>query len=219
MIENRKYLLWSLAISTIVIIGNLPFPHARPLVETILIHLNIPYQSAYGLQYLGITSVFLLVISLFFLSNSLKKYRGRFVVLGFIVMMVAPVFLVSVFQQTVATGIYAVSYDQQASNCQFRMVGSSTLLGTCNLSFVNHSRKPVTFNVEFYERYQFEDAPKMMTLMNVDGLHEITLSGKERRVVILETEIDISTVENHISGGSANGVNIIMKSDKKRREL
>ncbi|MGO4890025.1 hypothetical protein ACJ2A9_19950 [Anaerobacillus sp. MEB173] len=65
---------------------------------------------------MGIFSLLLVIVSLFLLSSSLKKYRGRFVLIGFVVIMGGPVFLVSIFQQTVATGIYAISYDRQASN-------------------------------------------------------------------------------------------------------
>lgn len=79
--------------------------------------------------------------------------------------------------------------------------------------------KPVEFTVEFNERSSFEDDPKMLTLMNHHGLHEITLSGRGKKVIILETEINIATVEDHIWGGTANGVNIILKSEKSRREL
>ena len=168
---------------------------------------------------MGIISLLLVIISLYFLSNSLKKYRGRFVLLGFVVMMVGPVFFVSIFQQMVARGIYAVSYDSQGSNCQFTMMDEETLVGTCKLPFVNHSRKPVSFTVEFYDPFRFESDPEMLTLMNHHGLHDITLSGKQRKTVYLEKEIDITTVENHIWGGTANGVNIILKSEKNRREL
>ncbi|WP_338324526.1 DUF1328 family protein [Anaerobacillus alkaliphilus] len=219
MIENKKYFYWAIAIAIFVIILNLPFPHARSLIETILLSLNASHRSAGGIHYVGVISLILVIISLFLLSNSLKKYRGRFVLLGFVVMMVGPVFLVSVYQQSVATGIYAVSYDRESSNCQFTMIDDETLVGTCKLPFVNHSRKPVEFSVEFYERHRFEGDPQMLTLMNHEGLHEITLSGRERRIVTLETEIDISTVENHIWSGTANGVNIIIKSEKSRREL
>ncbi|WP_084031651.1 hypothetical protein [Anaerobacillus arseniciselenatis] len=168
---------------------------------------------------MGIFSLILVIVSLFLLSNSLKEYKGRFVLIGFVVMMGGPIFLVSIFQQTVATGIYAVSYDRQASNCNFTMIDDETLVGSCKLPFVNYSRKPVEFTVEFYDRFRFENAPPMLTLMNHHGLHEITLSGKQRKTVYLETEIDISTLENHIWGGTANGVNIILKSGKSRREL
>ncbi len=219
MIENKKYFYWSIGIILVVIFLNLPYPHTRPLAETVLVSLNVPYRFFGGFHYVGIFSLLLVIISLFLLSNSLKKYRGRFVLIAFVVMMGGPVFLVSIFQQTVATGIHAVSYDRQASNCIFTMIDDDTLVGSCKLPFVNHSRNPVEFTVEFYDRFRFEDDPKMLTLMNHHGLHEITLSGKQRKTVYLETEIDISTLENHIWGGTANGVDIILKSGKSKREL
>lgn len=219
MIENKKYLYWSIAIFLVIIILNFPFPHDRPLAETMMVSLNVPYRFLGGFHYVGIFSLLLVIVSLFLLSNSLKKFRMRFVLIGFVAMMTGPVFLVNIFQQTVATGIYAVSYDRQASDCEFTMIDDETLVGSCKLPFVNHSRKPVEFTVEFYDRFRFEDDPQMLSLMNHHGLHEITLSGKQRNTVYLETKIDISTLEYHISSGTANGVNIILHSGKSRREL
>lgn len=97
------------------------------------------------------------------------------------------------------------------------MVDETTIQGKCELPFVNYSENSVQFTIEFYDR--FKDDIEMMTLMNKNGFHEVTLSGREEKVILFETEIDVSKIENHISGGNANGVNIIMKSEKNRRVL
>ncbi|MFE3577336.1 hypothetical protein [Lysinibacillus sp. NPDC059133] len=89
----------------------------------------------------------------------------------------------------------------------------------CELPFENYSRTSNQFTIEFYERYPFEDDVRIVTLMNNDAPYEVKLRGKERKRVIIETDIDVSQMENHIDGGQANYVTIIIKSGEITRKL
>jgi hypothetical protein len=127
--------------------------------------------------------------------------------------------IVIAYQKTLASGIYAISYERNQSSCSFEMINENTLYGSCNLPFENHSDQEVHFSVEFYEKYLFEDEKPMMSLMNDPGPYEVVLKGKERRTVQIEAEIDISEMKNYVTSGEALMVNIMMKSGGKSRKL
>lgn len=137
----------------------------------------------------------------------------------FIVVIYVPFFLVSSYQKTFATGIYSVSYFSEESTCHFEMISEEILRGDCELHFTNQSNKDVEFTIEFYEALIFKDDLPVVSLMNADAPYEIKLGKKESKHVKMETNIDVSDMANHIEGGGATGVNIIMRSNGKNRNL
>ncbi|WP_218830644.1 hypothetical protein, partial [Terribacillus saccharophilus] len=159
------------------------------------------------------------IASIFFLTRSLKKYHMRAFLLALIIAIFAPAMVLSSYQKTLAKGVDAVYYNDEVSNCEFEMVSESTLSGECKLSFENYSSKDVQFTLEFHEDFYFEDDVPMVALMNNKAPYEVDLGGKEKKIINLKTEIDVSNMENHIEGGSASGVNVIIKSGEKMRKL
>ncbi|CAI9392335.1 hypothetical protein MHI39_01220 [Heyndrickxia sp. FSL K6-6286] len=219
MMKSKKMLYLSLILFIASLVLNFPFPHESPYGETVASVLNIPVQSVNGLHYVGIASLALLIASLYFLTKSVEKYHGRVVLVAIVLALFAPSMIASSFQKTFATGIYAVSYERDWSNCQFEMIGETTLRGECELPFENYSRNDVQFTIEFYEKYYFEDDVLMVSLMNNNDPYEVKLKGNERKTVKIESNIDVSNMENHIEQGSSTGVNIIIKSGEKIRKL
>lgn len=55
--------------------------------------------------------------------------------------------------------------------------------------------------------------------MNNNAPFEVKVEGNERKTVKIESNIDVSKMENHIENGSSSGVNIIIKSVEKVRKL
>lgn len=219
MIKSKKMLYLALIIFIAFLALNFPFPHESPYGETVALVLNIPIQSVDGLQYVGIASLVLLFASLYFLTKSVKKYHGRVVLVAIIIALVAPSIIASSFQKTIATGIYAISYERDISNCRFQMIDTTTLHGECELSFENYSRNDVQFTIEFYEKYNIEDDIQMVSLMNNNAPYEVTLKGNQSGMLKIESNIDVSKIENPITSGGSTGVNIIIKSGEKIRKL
>lgn len=219
MIKNKKTLFIAIILFIASMILNFPFPHKSPFGETIASVFNIPVRSVNGLHYIGITSLVLLIVSLVFLGLSLKKYHGRSVLLAIIIGMLAPPMIAESFQKTLATGIYAVDYDRENSSCHFEMTDDTTLHGECELPFVNHSKKDVQFTVEFYDKYYMEDDIQKVSLMNNNAPYEVEIEGKSKKTIIIESDIDVSNMENHVEHGGGTFVNIIIKSGEKIRKL
>ncbi|MBS4197353.1 hypothetical protein [Lederbergia citri] len=105
------------------------------------------------------------------------------------------------------------------SHCRFAMLDERTLHGECELPFENYSNKDVQFTVEFYRKYFIEDDVLMETLLNVHAPYEVKLRGNERKNVKIESDIDVSNLENYVENGGSNGVSINIKAKGKIRKL
>ena len=219
LIKVKKYLYIALIPFFASMILNFPFPDVNPYGETIVSVFDIPVQSANGINYVGITSLLLLILSLYLLVKSLKKYHFRLVITAIMLAIFTPTFVASSFQKTFATGIYAISYELDDSKCSFEKTNETTLHGVCELPFKNYSKNDVQFTIEFYKRYSFEDEIPMVSLMNNNAPYRVKLGGNGTKRVIIETNIDISKMENQIDGGEATDVNIIIKSGRSSRKL
>lgn len=219
MIKNKKFLYLSIIFFIASMVLNVPFPNKTLYSDTVIL-LNIPITTLNGFNYVGITSLFLLIVSLYFLVKSLNKYHGRFVVVTIIIAMFLPSFVVSLYQKTFASGIYSISYTDSGSHCSFDMMNEETLHGGCELPLKNNSRNDVQFFIEFYEPYKFEHDMPMVSLMNYDAPYKVMIRGKESKLVKIKTNIDVSKMKKNIYGGEmTGGVNIIIKSGEKSRKL
>lgn len=198
---------------------NFPFPHKYPYGEAVFTILNIPIRFANGFHSVGIISLLLLIIGLYLLMKSVNKHYGRVVFIAILVVIFTPIFIISAYQKTFATGIYAVSHLSEESTCSFEMTGKRTLYGECQLSLKNHSNDDVQFTVEFYEEYAFKDDFPMISLMNVNAPYAVMLRGKENKHITIKANIDVSDMENHIDSGEAMGMTIIIKAKGKSRSL
>lgn len=146
---------------------------------------------AEGLITVGIVGLFLLIIGLLFLVNSLKKYRGRIGFLVFLLFIFVLGFMVSAYQETFATGVYAVFYSNEDSECSFEAKSEDTLHGACELCFMNYSNQDISFTVESNE----DDDPPMVSLMNNNAPYKIKLGAKETKRIKIETDIDVSDIQ------------------------
>jgi len=219
MLKNKKLLFVSLILFVISISLNFPFPHKYPYGRVLFSILNIPIQTTHGLQVVGITSLLFLIASLVFLSKSLKKHKGRFVLLAIVLAMILPLFVADIYQKTFATGIYAISYEEVTSECNFDMITDNTMQAICNFSFKNNSNNNVTFYINFYETYPFEEDAKMISLLGMKAPFRVNMEAKESKQVKIKTMIDVSNINNHVENGTASYVNIIIQAGDKIRKL
>ncbi|WP_246231612.1 hypothetical protein [Sporosarcina jiandibaonis] len=217
--KDRKFIYIALVPFIISMVLNFPFPHKNPYGETVVTALNIPIRTVNGFHYVGLASLLLLIASLSLLGKSLRKYHVRFQFLAIMIAIFIPPFIASTYQKTVATGIYAISYQSDESNCNFEMKNETTLHGVCELLFENYNKGNTQFTVEFYEHYPGEDDLPMLSLMNNDALYVVTLKGKERKRIVIKKDIDVSQMKNHIEWGQASDITIIIKSGEKTRKL
>ncbi|MFA1819228.1 hypothetical protein ACDX78_03310 [Virgibacillus oceani] len=198
------------------IIMSFPFLHeSYPEANTFV--LGIPLSSHSGRNYLGITALMLLAVSLVLMALSLEKYQGRFVLAAIVIAGIAPQFLANTYQKTFASAIYAISYEQESSECDITRAESQTV-AECELILMNHSDNDVALSVEFANNFS-EEAEPMIDIVNHDAPYDVRLLGKERKTVTIHTKIDTSESENKIGGGHMQMMNIIIRSEGEERGL
>lgn len=218
MIKNGYFFSIALVLLFMCMMLTVPFPNTLHIEQAISV-LNGLIKTENGYQREGILTLILLFVSLCFLAKAVKNYRILWGISAIILFIFAPSILVNAYQHTYAKGIAAISYDVEKSDCQFKMVDDFTLKGSCLLPLQNLSSDEVTFNIEFYESYWYEDAVRMVSLMNEDAPYEVTLKGNEKKWVRVEALIDVTEIENHIEKGTVSGVHIIIDGGVEKRKL
>lgn len=219
LIKNKKYLITAAILLLFSTALNFPFPNEYPIGQDVFSAMHIPVKSKSGLHYVGITEVLLLILGLYFLVKSLEKYHNRMVLLSLVLMFSIPPGLVSAYQKTFASGIYAVQYERDNSSCKFEMKDDDTLYGSCLLTFENHSSKTVRFNMEFYEKYLSEEEISPLSFMNKEGPYEVILHKKGRELVRIESEIDLSKFGGYSISGETWGMNVKIRNGDRVRSL
>lgn len=218
LVHNFKRLYVAIGFIVLVMIANLSYPNVKPFTEGTLWILNIPARSSNGIHILGIFSIILLLIGLYLLATSINKYRVRLVILALVLFSLLPLGLVDLYQKTFASGIFAVDYEQESSNCIFNMVDDKTMLAACELTFINHSNNNFNFDVTFYDEYSDFEPDTMIRLMNEGSPYNVSMRGNETKTVHFNTEIDISKLNGFYSG-TVSQVNIQIKQGDKIRYL
>lgn len=218
MIKNWYCLCIAVIIWLICMWLTMSFPNALNTEQGVAV-LNVLIKTNDGYQIEGLVTILLLSISLYFFVYAVKKYQ-LLLFLGIIVSFIfVPILIVNAYQNTLATGIYAVFYDIDKSECKFKLEDDYTLKGVCRLPFQNLSTEEVKFNLEFYETYWYENDIQSVSLMNEGLPYEVRLTGKRKKWVKVETLIDVSQIENHIEKGTVSGVHIMISGGGQIRRL
>lgn len=214
MLKDRKLFFVSLFFFLSFIIFNFPFPHATPFGELIFSASSWPINNNSS----AIIALLLLGLCLILLVKSLNKFKGRAVIIAILAAALLPPFIAKTYQHTLASGIYAVHYDSQASSCQFDKINDEIISIQCDLAFENYSSNDVQFTVEFNDRYRMEDDP-VQELLNAVGPFKVTLSSNESGIIQFNREIDVSDLNNQLEAGGGNGMMITLHSDGNIRKL
>ena len=171
MVRNKAALIISAIILCICMYLYVPFPN-NPLLDASIIFMSFPIRNHDGYIVLGIIGSVLFVIAMILLASGMKKYHFRTIVLVFIVYTMMPNLLITAYQETLASGIAAISYDGEGK-CNFDSVGKNLLNGECDFVLQNRSNEAVTFELEFLDSYFIDDGERMESLMNLAGPYSI----------------------------------------------
>ncbi len=185
------------------------------MLEANTIFMSFPIRNQDGYILLGIIGSILFIIAMILLVIGMKKYHVRTIVIVIIVYSLLPNFLITMYQETLASGITAISYDSNGE-CDFEDAGEDLLNGECNLILHNRSNEAVSFELEFLDSFM-EDDVRMGALMNLAGPYRITIESNHKKSIHLKKLLDLSEVPNHINGGTSSNVHIkIIDGDKTR---
>ncbi|WP_087974970.1 hypothetical protein [Oceanobacillus rekensis] len=209
-------------ISSAVILGicmYLFFPLTNNvMIEASTTFMSFPIRDQDGYIFLGIIGSVLFIIAMILIVIGMKKYRFRTMVIVVIVYSILPNLLITLYQETLATGITAISYDSNGE-CNFENVGEDLLNGECNLVLHNRSNEEVSFKLEFLDSLFMDDDVQMESLMNLAGPYRMTIEANRKQSIHLKELLDLSEVPNPIDGGGSSNVHIKLTDGDKARTL
>ena len=204
MIRNKAALISSIVILGICMYLFFPFPN-NVMLEARSTFMSFPIRNQEGYIVLGIIGSLLFIFAMILLVIGIKKYHFRTIVIVVIVYAFLPNLLITMYQETFASGIMAISYDGNGK-CDFENVRDDVLNGECNLVLHNRSNNVVSFELEFLDSYFMEDEVRMESLMNIAGPYSITIEANSKESIQLKELLDLSGVPKHIDGGSSSNV-------------
>ncbi|WP_421378153.1 hypothetical protein ACOJQI_12260 [Bacillus salacetis] len=215
MIKNKKAVIASAILLCICMSLFFPYPDYE-LLNARSTFMSFPIRTFEGVNLLAISGSILFVIAIGLLVMGLKKYRLRTIIIIFLVYALLPNFLVTIYQETLADGIAAISYDGNGE-CNFEEESEDFIRGGCSLVLKNHSNEAVSFQLEFLDEYFSKDQIRMQSLLNENGPHTITIEGNQSKPIDLMELIKVSGIRNHVHNGTSNYIHFkIMDGESSR---
>jgi hypothetical protein len=222
MIKSKKLFYLSLSLLIIFMILNFPLLNQSLHGEATSEALSVPMTTGGKFIGFGIFKLVLLICALILFTISLNKYKGRGTLVALLIAMILPTVLANTYQKTLATGIYAITYEKESSKCTVSKIAERKMLMECELPFINYSKKEKEFSIQFYESFGMDNSDPYINLLEVfnkNGPYKVMLLKKGSQTVKISTEIKVSEKELMIDGGEFHMLDIILTSDGKRRHL
>ena len=216
MIKNSTALIGAALLLIICQFIFFPYPN-NPLLGSTVTFMSFPIQNADGLVMKGIFASVLFLIAMALLIYGLKRFYVVAAVFVLFLYVLLPGYLVTAYQKTFASGIGAISYDQNGK-CMFETLEDmDRMTGDCELMLKNHGSEPVTFELEFLDAGFGQEDVKMVSLMNVAGPFKMTIEGKQEEFIQLEEVLNVSDISDHIYSGSTSDVHFKLSGEGKER--
>ncbi|MGN7311414.1 hypothetical protein ACTHQ4_09950 [Alkalicoccobacillus gibsonii] len=203
MSRNKWLLMGSVFILILLIIYRLPYPNTRFIGSGSSDLFLFNLSSRTGIQLLEWVSFILFILAIVLFIRSLSNHRAVLTVLMVIVVGWLPVKVVNLYQYTLATGVDAVSYNDEESTCTYN--GRDTM---CEVELKNHSSDEVNFQLNIYDNYQTDG-------FLLDEWEHIQLKPRSTHMI----EINQTSSEDVDMSGYTNSFNIQIRDDDKERDL
>ncbi|WP_430787078.1 hypothetical protein VBD025_15500 [Virgibacillus flavescens] len=217
MIRSKVTLVTSFIILGLCMYLYFPFSN-NVMLEAHSTFMSFPIHNQDGYILLGIVGSVLFIIAMIFLVIGMKKYHFRTIIIVVIVYAILPNFLITMYQETLASGITAISYDGNG-NCNFESVSTDLLNGECKLVLHNRSNKSVSFELEFMDSFFTKDKVRMESLMNLAGPYSFTIEANRKKSIHLKELLELSNVPKHIEGGTSSDIHLKLIDGEKTRTL
>ncbi|WYP28441.1 hypothetical protein NSQ54_10195 [Alkalihalobacillus sp. FSL W8-0930] len=203
MIRNKWLLLGSIFIFILLVLYRLPSPNVRFVGSGSSDLFLFNLSSRTGVQLLEWVSFILFILAIVLFVRSLSNHRAVLTVLMVIVVGWLPMKVVHLYQYTLATGVDALSYNDEESTCTYD--GRDTM---CEVELKNHSSDEVNFQLNIYDNYQTDG------FLLYEWEH-IQLKPRSTHMI----EINQTSSDDVDMSGYTNSFNIQIRDGDKERDL
>ncbi|WP_407269254.1 hypothetical protein [Radiobacillus sp. PE A8.2] len=218
MIQNKKLFGIATILLLISIVVSFPYFEENPYGEEMIEAFGFSIMTVSGLNILALIGFIIFLASTYFLFISLKKYQFRSMLVAILIIVFIPSALVNLYQRTIATGIYALHYNEDQSYCEYETVDTSTMHAICELPFKNYSNKDVAFQIEFYGHYR-SNGVGINSVMQHNQPYDAVVHANGQRNIRIEMDITLSEEDINFDSGSSTSVPVIIKSGDNERKL
>lgn len=215
MIRSKTHLYLSFFCFIICVALFFPYPNNH-LFDARVTFLFFPLKDGNGFIPMGVVGSLLFILTLAMLVLGLKKFHTLAVIIVSSAFILLPLLVISIIQQTFASGIYAISYDN-AGECRTEEVKAMTVKAECFIKLTNYSNQEISFTMELIDSFPPEQEAQFESLLNLDGPIQVTLLPNEEKVIHLDGVIDISKNPNQIAIGTSHHVHFKLKDGEKER--
>ncbi|MEK5431070.1 hypothetical protein MKY88_09345 [Lysinibacillus sp. FSL R7-0073] len=206
MIKNKVSFVTSIILLGICMCLFFPFPNYQ-MVNARISFMSFPILTDDGYVLLGLFGSALFILALILLVEGMKKYHLLSIGVVLITFTFLPILLMTIYQETFARGIMAISYTKNGE-CQFDVVSKHVLHGECHLELQNRNNEAVSFELEFLDDHLTGKGPRIESLMNVAGPYYVTIEPNRNKFIHIKELLDLSDVPNHIQGGGSSFIHI-----------
>ncbi|MBB4825973.1 hypothetical protein HNO89_003210 [Sporosarcina luteola] len=217
MIKHKSAVIVSIILLVVCVCLYFPYPDNQ-LMDATASFMSLPIQNHNGFVLLGILGSILFILAMLLLVIGLKKYHIRTMLMVILLYTFLPRYLLIVYQDTFASGISAISYDGKG-RCEFEDISEASLKGACRLTLKNHSKEPVSFELEFLDSIHLDKGVRLESLMNVAGPYRITVDAQQNKVIHLTEVLDVTAIPGHIINGSSSEVHFRLIQGETSRVL
>lgn len=214
MIRNKAALISSVVILCVCMYLYFPFPN-NVMIDPGVTFMSFPIHNRDGYIVLGIIGSVLFVIAMILLCIGIKENHFRAIVIALIIYALLPKLLITTYQETLASGIMAISYDGNGT-CDFEPVNDDLINGEASLNLHNRSNKDVSFELEFLDSSNEEEV-RMESLMNLNGPYKITIEANNKESIQLKEMLDLSDGPIHSLRGTSNNIHFILTVGETKR--
>ena len=212
IIKSKVALICSVVMLSICMSMFFPYPN-NIMTGARTIFMSFPLTNQDGLIVLGIVGSIWYIIAMILLYFSMEKYRARIVILAVFVYAFLLSILIAGYQETFATGVKAISYDNNGS-CSFKYVSKDEMKGECELVLHNRSNEDVTFELEFLDSLNLEEGEQRESLMNRNGPYQFTIRANQEKSISVIELLDVSDVPKRFDGASSHDINLKLKDEE-----
>lgn len=215
--RTRRFVVTGFVLLLVSVFFKWRFIYSEPVGDRLLGLIGVPAWSDgnMGFHYTALFSLLLLIIGLIFLS---KHYKGKVILVFFLVWMFIPANLFAgLYQSTFGKGVYALEFGPDESHCRYEIDDSGMMEGQCEFTFTNHGKSSVGFQVALKED---SDLGEYKYLINQNIKDEtLKLNAKEQKMFEISFKEKLPSPQYQNAGGEMSGFDVTITDGEDSREM
>ncbi len=123
----------------------------------------------------------------------------------------------NVYQSNFARGIYSLEFNEGGSKCQYDTNDAGVLVGKCTLSFMNHGKQPLAFQVSLDQKFDNEDF-NVTEMIDLNG-RQFEIDPREQKTFEVMFRQSLESKGYQAANGTVDLFDVKIIGEERTREL